>query len=161
MGLHQRCSEGNLRQQVSSSPWADGRKTISELNKIACLFVVILNIEYIYRSGYNKTGRLTWNCALTLAGCFLEVNLLHMVRLAMAFRVLISLSIYKKIIISKSKFTKSIHRLSKCFFITWHCMNLQLEVLALVGMICFSWNKRRYTTDLLNVIYLCTFMTDQ
>lgn len=32
---------------MSSSPWADGRKTISELNKIACLFVVILNRIYL------------------------------------------------------------------------------------------------------------------
>lgn len=160
MGLHQRCSEGNLRQQVSSSPWADGRKTISELNKIACLFVVILNRIYL-QIEVNKTGRLTWNCALTLAGCFLEVNLLHMVRLAMAFRVLISLSIYKKKKIQNQNSQKVFIAPSKCFFITWHCMNLQLEVLALVGMICFSWNKRRYTTDLLNVIYLCIFMTDQ
>lgn len=44
----------------------------------------------------NDKVIVTWNCALTLAACFLEVILLHIVRLAMAFRVFMSLSIYNK-----------------------------------------------------------------
>ena len=54
IGLYQRCSEfkkeGNCMLPVSTfvdySPWTDSIETISQLDGIACLFIVILHRKY-------------------------------------------------------------------------------------------------------------------